>query len=167
MQLGRRKFRKSCILLAKDWIKCFPDKKPGQIKRGNLYRSRATGESCTPYPAAPRPPQGTARPAGRRRAPPYAGPAAPTRAPALPPSRSRGVLAAVSVEGRVAGRGLRCDTESLIVNSSSGTRAGQSSARSPAKERRTSTMTPLTRSTLELMPITCCDVWRAEDELRT
>ena len=44
--------------------------------------------------------------------------------------------------------GPKGEAESLIANSSSGTRAGQSSARSPAKERKTSAMTPLTRSTL-------------------
>ena len=58
---------------------------------------------------------------------------------------------------------LRGEAESLIANSTSGTRAGQSSARSQAKERRTSAIAPLTRSTLLVVLM----VWRAEDERRT
>ena len=65
---------------------------------------------------------------------------------ARPRSFGGEVPAAVSVKGRVAGPEGRlkvADRELTI-----GTRAGRSSARSLAKERRMSAMTPLTRSTL-------------------
>ena len=60
--------------------------------------------------------------------------------------------------------GPKGEAESLIANSSSGTRAGQSSARSPAKERKTSaiyTADALYHTGGVVM------VWRAEDERRT
>ena len=40
---------------------------------------------------------------------------------------------------------------SLMANSTSGIKSGQSSHLSPAKERRTSAITPLTRSTLQVV----------------
>ena len=60
--------------------------------------------------------------------------------------RAAGLLAAVGVQGRVVTPDG--DAESMIANSTSGTKAGQSSASSPVTERRTSAMTPLTRATL-------------------
>jgi hypothetical protein len=57
------------------------------------------------------------------------------------------VLAAVGVERR-GGLEPIVDAESLITNSTSGTSSGQLSLRSLAKERSTSAITPLTRSTL-------------------
>ena len=57
MQLGRTKFRKSCILLAKNWVKCFPAKnwikcftrKNWSNRWENLDRSRwlPPGDSAT------------------------------------------------------------------------------------------------------------------------
>ena len=103
----------------------------------------------------PRPPPGTSSSELRRFA----------AAPALPQSRSpsgerqprrtplepaRGAIergqaaAAVGVEWRIAGAEGPGEAESLIANYTSGTSlAGQSSARSPAMERRTSAITPL------------------------
>ena len=48
----------------------------GPIHRGDWTRPRAAGTGGAYGPAAPRPPQRTARLAGRRRAPPSTGPAA-------------------------------------------------------------------------------------------
>ena len=62
------------------------------------------------------------------------------------------MLAAAGVEGRVASpEGRALVFEWLIANFTSGTRAGQSSARSPAKEGSTLEMTMLTRSACVVM----------------
>ena len=77
-----------------------------------------------------------------RRGPPSAPAGRPARA--LRDGRGgqrAGVLAAVGVEGRVAGP--EGDAEPLIASSTSRTRAGQSRARSPAEERRAPATTPL------------------------
>ena len=74
------------------------------------------------------------------------------------------MLAAIGVEGVYPEPSE--DAESLMANSTSGTRSGQSSHRSPAKERRTSAMTLLTRSTLLVVLWWCWEPKSPEDERR-
>ena len=151
-----------------------------RTRKGPIQRkeSRERGEACAPCLAVPRAPLRTAlsaRPAGRRRAPPCAGPAraCPSALRSqlrlalvlqllqkrphqrrLEPFKSGRVLAwnrrvrghtGASGAGRSVEGHPRGDSESLIANSTSGARASQSSARSPVKARRTSAMTPFTR----------------------